>query len=110
MFEKAIELDPKYVDAYVGLGWCYWLASLWQWSPGPDTQERAFELAQEAIALDDSAPTAHALLGRLLVEKRQYDQAVAEGERSIALGPNFAFDYMMVAETLNHAAKYEQSS
>jgi adenylate cyclase len=109
MYEKAIALDPKYVDAYVNLGWCYWIASVWQWSPGPDTQERAFELAQQAITLNDSDPRPHALLGRLLVEKRQWDQAVAEGERSIALGPNVASDYSAVAETLNHAGKYEEA-
>jgi hypothetical protein len=25
MFEKAIELDPKYADAYVSVGWTYFL-------------------------------------------------------------------------------------
>jgi adenylate cyclase len=109
MFEKAIELDPKYVDAYVSLGWCYWVAWALQWSPAPGTLDRAFELAHEAITLNDSAPMAHALLGRLLVGKRQYDQAVTESEQAIALGPNFAFDYGVVADSLNLAGKYEEA-
>jgi len=32
MFEKAIALDPKYVDAYVNLGFNYWLGWAWQWN------------------------------------------------------------------------------
>jgi adenylate cyclase len=109
MFEKAIALDPKYVDAYVGLGWCYWFALIWQWSPGPDSLERAFELAHEAVTLNDSAPAAHALLGRLLVEKRKYDQGVSEGERPIVLAPNLAFVHMVMADILNVAGNYEEA-
>ena len=70
---------------------------------------RAFELAQPAITLNDSDPMAHALLGRLLVEKKQWDRAVAEGRRATVLGPNLASDYMAVAETLNHAGKYDEA-
>jgi adenylate cyclase len=109
MFEKAIALDPKYVDAYVDLGWCYWLAWAWEYSPGPATLERAFELAQEAIALNDSAPVAHALLGQVLANQGRYDEAVAEGERSITLAPSLAFDYSIMAGILNGAGKYEET-
>jgi tetratricopeptide (TPR) repeat protein len=48
---------------------------------------------------------AHALLGRLLATKGQYDQAIAEAERSIAIAPNLALDYVWVAETLTLSGK-----
>jgi adenylate cyclase len=46
MFEKAIELDPTYAAAYVGLGTTYQQEWLWQWSQDPQTLERALALAQ----------------------------------------------------------------
>jgi adenylate cyclase len=56
MLEKAIELDPQYAQAYASLGLTYWTEWNWRWSQDPQNLERAFELAQKAIALDDSLP------------------------------------------------------
>jgi adenylate cyclase len=89
MFEKAIELDPQYALAYASLATTYITEWLFQKNQDPQIRERAFALAHKAIALDDSAPGAHEVLGILyLWMDKQHDQAIAEGERSIALGPN----------------------
>ena len=93
MFEKAIALDPQYAEAYARLGWTYCLEWGLRWSQDPHTLEQALAMAQQAVALDDSLPGAHALLGIVYAQKRQYDQAIAEGERAIALDPNNADSY-----------------
>src|SRR4030095_16950664 len=55
LYEQAVALDPKYAAAYAGLGWTYWLDWFYQWNlDRAQTLERAFELAQRAVALDDS--------------------------------------------------------
>ena len=90
MFEKAIELDPKYAHAYADLGSSYLLDWTSQWTHDPHTLDRALQLEQQAIALDDSLPFAHMILGETYVFKKQYDQATAEAERAIALDPNSA--------------------
>ena len=51
MFEKAIELDPQYAEAYAWLGWTYYLEWGWQWSQSLQTLERAFALAQQGCCL-----------------------------------------------------------
>jgi tetratricopeptide (TPR) repeat protein len=66
-------------------------------------------LAQQALALNDSLPTAHSLLSIVYVEKQQYDQALAEGERAIALDPNDADSYAVQAEVLNFAGRPEEA-
>jgi adenylate cyclase len=58
MYEQAITLDPYYAVAYEALAWTYWLDWAW-WSPDLKNRERAFELAQKALALDDALPGAH---------------------------------------------------
>ena len=63
LYEKAIALDPQYADAYVGLGWTYYMEWIWRWSLDPQTLPQALALAQQALALDDALPIAHSLLG-----------------------------------------------
>src|SRR5713226_5466935 len=105
LFQKAVKLDPSYADAYSSLGWIYFWGWVHQWSGDPNDLDRALQLEHQAIALDDSLPLAHAFLGRMLVYKRQYDQAVAQGERAIDLAPNFAFAYFWLGQTLSRSGR-----
>ena len=112
MCEKAIELDPAYADAYVQLGFHYFLGFGWQWSQygGPEALDRAIRLEQQAIGLDDTNAAAHAILGRLYLSKRRYDESAAEVERAIALlAPGSAFANHFVAFTLSRSGKPAES-
>jgi len=105
MFQRALELDPGYGDAYEGLGETYWLDWFYGYSQDTDAPRRAAELAQRAVALDDSNSAAYALLGQVDLVYWQYDQAIADGERSIALEPNSAHRYWYLANTLIFSGK-----
>jgi adenylate cyclase len=105
MYEKAIKLDSKYGAAYAFLGWSYFWAWYWQWTPDPGTLDRALQLEQQAVALDDSLPWSHMALGAIYLWKRQFDHATAEGERAIALNPNYATAYLWMGVILNYTGK-----
>lgn len=87
--EQAVKLDPNYAVAIGFIGWMYLNEYRYGWGEEP---ERSFKVAEEmahkALALNPSTATAYALLSRIYVLKKQYEQAVAAGERSIALEPN----------------------
>ncbi len=103
MFEKAMELDPQYAGAYAGLSQTYWTE--WFQYGGPDqTLEQAFELAQKAVALDDSCPSPCGPGICLSVEK-QHDQAQTEMERAITLNPNSALGYQGLSFVLQSSGK-----
>jgi len=109
MFETAISLDPEYASAHSWLGWTHWIEWSFGWSQDPQSLERAFELAQMAIALDDSLPEAHRLLGSVYLWKKRHEQAIAVLEKSIALNPNHADAIRGLGETLYFAGKPEEA-
>ena len=56
----------------------------------PQSLEHAFQAARKALTLDDSYADAHWVMATLYQTKRQYEQAVPEFERGLALNPNNA--------------------
>jgi adenylate cyclase len=109
MYERAIELDPQYAAAYASLSVTYWGEWFLGWSQDPQTLKRGFELAQKAVALDDSLPVAHSVLGYVYLIKKQHEQAIAEAERAIVLDPNFADAYANLATILSTGGRPEEA-
>ena len=109
MCERALELDPQYAAAYARLSLTYWMEWFSQWSQEPQTLEHAHELAQKAVALDESLPVAHQMLGWVYLLQKQYDQAQAEMERAITLDPNFSAGYQGLAFVLLSSGKPQEA-
>ncbi|NNL43193.1 MAG: tetratricopeptide repeat protein [Desulfobacterales bacterium] len=105
MFEKAIELDPKYAAAYTFIGFSYWMEFAFGWSKEVQSLDRAFNYAQSAISMNDLEPKAHLLLGKVYLWKKQHDQAIAEAEKTIALNPNNADGLASLGEILVFAGR-----
>jgi tetratricopeptide (TPR) repeat protein len=99
--KKAIDLDPNYAEAYASLGWLDMQFAWNQWSGNPlaDLKD-ASELAQKALALDDTNSSALTLLSESDWMHWRYDQAVADGERAVAINPNYAQGYHSLSHTL----------
>ena len=91
MFEKAIELDPEFAAAYVGLGRTYQAQVSFGWTEFPvQVLQGVEELALRAINLDKSNSEAYALLGLVYTFREQYDLAINKLNRAIELNPNDA--------------------
>ena len=97
MFERAIDLDPQFADAYAGLGFTYYEEWAELWSQDPQSLERAFELATQALALDDSHAGAYTLLSHVYLWRMQHEQAIAALKEAIVINPNFYASHLIIA-------------
>ncbi len=102
--QEIIDMAPESPRGYMSLGYHYWWLAFIGKSPRENIK-KAFELAQKAISLDESDPASRELLASVYLSMRQYDKAIAEGERAIELDPNGADVYASLGQTLSFAGR-----
>ncbi len=108
MLERAIELDPRFVQAISFLAFAHTESYVNRWSDSPNQSLKlADELARRATALDDSEPLAHFALGSFHLWVKQHERAIAEAETAIALDPNFAMGHIVLGLIFNYAGEPE---
>ncbi len=90
LFEEAVALDPEFAAAYAQLAYTYIADTIYNWSKDPrESGRKAYEMANNALTLDDSLDVTHYSLGLIyLVYMHEYDKAIAEVERGVELNPN----------------------
>jgi adenylate cyclase len=110
MIEEAIDMCPENPMGYMHLGVVYHHDYMLDNTKSPrETIEKGIELAQKALAMDDSIADAHGLLCALYLTKREYDKAIAEGERAVALNPGGTSALVSYAASLAVAGRREEA-
>jgi serine/threonine protein kinase/TolB-like protein/Tfp pilus assembly protein PilF len=109
-FQSAINADPTYAPAYVGLADCYNLLGTEQIGALPpiESRRKAEEAAGEALELDGELAEAHAALG--WVKHFNWEWAAAEREFKLAieLNPNHANGHLFYAGFLASSGRLEE--
>ena len=106
--EEAIALDPGYARAYSMLA----AAVGNEFALGVyecEALEQAMTLAQKGAQLDDSSEFGHTVLGVIALLKRDYERAIAEEERAVALAPNSVPANFMLGYVLCCAGRDEEA-
>jgi DNA-binding winged helix-turn-helix (wHTH) protein/TolB-like protein/tetratricopeptide (TPR) repeat protein len=89
-FRTAVDLDPKFAAAYVGLARSHINSYYYATLPLSDAAARAQPLLDRALTLDPLLPEAHATQGLLRIELLELAQAEVDLRRAISLNPNYA--------------------
>jgi adenylate cyclase len=106
LLERAIELDPQFVQAYSMLACTYILDRVNGWhDEDGKALEKAHELAQMAVAQDGGDAEAHWALGWALLLGRQHARAMAEARAALSCDPNFALAYSLLGQVLYYSGR-----
>jgi serine/threonine protein kinase/tetratricopeptide (TPR) repeat protein len=90
-YKKAIEKDPQYALAYVGLADAYATIGSYRVAPPRESLPLAQEAALRALKIDDRLAEAHASLGKIFSDYDwDWDRAEKEFKLAIGLKPNYA--------------------
>jgi DNA-binding winged helix-turn-helix (wHTH) protein/TolB-like protein/Tfp pilus assembly protein PilF len=107
-FKRAIETDPNYALAYVGLADAYRTIGLI--GGMPDSFIKAKEAANKAIAIDDQLAEGHAILG-FIIFFHDWDWPASEKELTYALrlDPNSAEAHFAYAHLLSNTGRHTEA-
>ncbi|MEE4263826.1 MAG: adenylate/guanylate cyclase domain-containing protein [Desulfobacteraceae bacterium] len=90
-FEQALKLDGSSALIFSFIGFTHINDIVFSWSDSPlESFVEAENNAQKAISLNDSLDIPHLLMAHIHLLKKEYDEAVFEAERAVALNPNGA--------------------
>ena len=109
LLKEAIDLEPDYWAAYVGLAMTHnldvWLGTS---SSPQESLGKAFKLCQKAISLDETQDNPHLVMGNNYLLIRKYDLAIKKCQRAIALNPNSADGYVSLGQSLSYSGRPEE--
>jgi TolB-like protein/Flp pilus assembly protein TadD len=95
LFQRAIDLDPRYAEAYAGLGETYSSLYLDQ-ERNEAWLDKAIEASLKALMYDPSLSEAYTALGHAYFNKKMYDDAITSAQKAIELDPNNFSGYWLL--------------
>jgi serine/threonine protein kinase/Flp pilus assembly protein TadD len=108
-FEEAIQLDPNYALAHVGLADFYNWAGIYGLLPASVTHAKAMAAAERAIELDDSLGEAYATLGLSIESARhEWDKTEQIYLRALDLNPNYSLAHEWYSSLLVGTGRFAQ--
>lgn len=110
LFQQAIQIDPAYALAYVGLADAYRSLALAGGMPPAEFLPKAKAAAQKAIEIDDTLADAHSELG-FIIFWYDWDWKEAENQckRALDLNPNNADSHLFYAHLLSNTGRHAEA-
>lgn len=109
LFQKAVDLDPDFAQAYAGLGDAYrhqiWYGGL----RGSDVLPNAERAILKALELDDQSGETWAALGGLRAQMGDFSAGEDALRHAIELNPNYSVAYNWLGLLLNKKGEFEEA-
>jgi TolB-like protein/Flp pilus assembly protein TadD len=93
LYERAVELDPGFAQAWEGLAAVYAVVESWGFT-GRDWDSLALQAANRALELNPGLSTPWAVMGQMATRIGDYVSTMANTDRAIELDPNNATNYL----------------
>ncbi len=109
LFNRALERDPGYALAYLGVADCYWILPQYADVPNLEYQRRAKAAVIKSLEIDPNLAEAHATLGAIHGILWEWWDAEAEFKRAIERKPNYASAHQFYAIILRDERRAAES-
>ncbi len=108
LFQRAVELDPRFAAAFAGLGEGY--AAIYRDFDRKETWlDKALEAGLKALMYDASLSEAYATLGLVYFGKKAVDESLAATRKAIELDPNNFNAYWLLAR-IYHTTDHDREA
>jgi adenylate cyclase len=107
--KQALLRNPNWLFSYGELFINYRLLWSSQLSQDPQILDRALEVGQRVVTLQDASPSSHTILSQAYLLKKQYEQANSEAEQALALNPSDGRLYAGLANVLSSLGRPEEA-
>jgi RNA polymerase sigma factor (TIGR02999 family) len=109
-FERALDLDPVFAQAWAGLADTFCVLGGYMMLPPDEAYPRARAAAEHALVLDDELPEAHASLATILCD-HYWDWALAARHyrRALDLSPSYATARLWYAGFLRDLGQFDEA-
>ena len=108
-FTEAVQLDPEFSAAWAKLGWTYLHGLRNGWADDtPAARAHIVELANKALAIDDTDAESLRLLSQLHFDRREHEQGFLLLRKVVDLHPNYPTPIALLGTMLAFADQPEE--
>ena len=109
-FKEAVNIEPLYALAHVGIAESYDLLHQYTGVPSIETYPKAKASALKALEIDPNIGEAHISIAYALTEHFwDWEAAGAEYKKGLELSPNYATGHQWYAEYLTNMGRYDEA-
>jgi TolB-like protein/DNA-binding winged helix-turn-helix (wHTH) protein/Flp pilus assembly protein TadD len=109
-FQRAIEVDPGYAPAYVGLAECYGLLPTYTNLHSGEADKKAIAAATKALEIDSNLAEAYATLASADPNRWDWLEAERQFRRAIQLNPSYATAHQWYGDCLQQMGRLDQAT
>ena len=109
-FKEAVNINPLYALAHVGIAESYVLLHQYANIPSPETYPKGRAAALKALEIDPNLGEAHISIALAFTEHFwDWEAAEAEYIKGLELSPNYATGHQWYAEFLTYMGRYDEA-
>ena len=109
-FLQSIQADPNYARPYANMALSFGREVVFQFAePDPEAIRAGLQYADKAETLNPSLPQTQFARAVLHLANRDHHNAVTAARQSIAIDPNYADGFAVLAQTLAYSGKLDEA-
>ena len=109
-FEQALQIDPDFALALVGLGYVNWLSTVWGKVPPDEAYPKANEYANQALKIDTSLAEAYSVLGNVnTFYYWNWKEAERNFKNALQINPNSSMAHINYSALLTFNKRHEEA-